>query len=88
MNISAEWNKTTKAMDRLSGNPSYEEPSIDCVYGRWQGRPIIGRGTPINGGVYVGRIENAGEYQWPYKRMQLNLLQRLLKKLLQKKRNS
>lgn len=55
--ISPEWDKTIIAKDRLSFSPLYEEPSKESKNGVWQGRPIIGRDTRINGGVYVGAGE-------------------------------
>ena len=46
--------KTEKAIDRISQDPYYAPPDGKSKYGYYDGRPIIGRGTPINGGVYIG----------------------------------
>ena len=53
---SASWGKTDEALARLAKSPLYEEAAADCPKGRFQGRPVIGRDTPINGGVYVGAV--------------------------------
>lgn len=49
-----EWNKTKLAQERLKEMGLYEEPDRESKTGFYLGRPIIGRDTPINGGVYVG----------------------------------
>lgn len=49
-----EWSKTELLKLRLRGNPLYEEPYGKEKIGRFAGRPIIARDTPINGGVYLG----------------------------------
>lgn len=49
-----EWNKTVLVQERLRNKPFFEEPSRESRYGKWQGRDIIGRDCPINGGVYLG----------------------------------
>lgn len=48
------WRNTHVAEDRLRQRDGYEEPAGEELHGTWQGRPIIGRDTPICGGVYVG----------------------------------
>ena len=54
MEDKVEWNKTVLVQERVKNNSFYEEPSSESKYGSWQGRPIIGRDFPINGGVYLG----------------------------------
>ncbi|OGM10875.1 hypothetical protein A2W13_00295 [Candidatus Woesebacteria bacterium RBG_16_36_11] len=49
-----EWDKTVLVQERLKNNSFYEESSPEGRYGMWQGRPIIGRDSLINGGVYLG----------------------------------
>ncbi len=48
--------KTQILMDRLRSDESklFEEPGGEAPYGMFEGRRIIGRDTPINGGVYLG----------------------------------
>jgi len=53
----AEWLKTANLEQRLLGNPLYEEPDAESPHGRFAGRPIIARDTPINEGVYLGSGE-------------------------------
>lgn len=50
----AEWNKTELAQQRLKEQGLYEEPDRESPTGYYWGRPLIGRDTPINGGLYVG----------------------------------
>lgn len=52
----ARWENTIRAVERVkSSHPwLYEEPSGEARQGFFAGRRIIGRDTPINGGVYVG----------------------------------
>lgn len=55
---SAQAGNTALVMARLGQNAGFEPPSpVDprSPYGRYWGRPIIGRDSPIDGGVYVGR---------------------------------
>ena len=49
-----EWDKTILATQRLKEKGLYEEADRESKNGFYLGRPIIGRETPINGGVYVG----------------------------------
>ncbi|MDP3954875.1 MAG: hypothetical protein Q8Q15_00740 [bacterium] len=49
-----EWLRTQELRHRLKVNPLYEEPYGTERIGRFAGRPIITRDTPINGGVYLG----------------------------------
>lgn len=51
------WNRTIEVKKRLKGKSSFEEPSKESLHGKWQGRNIIGRDCPINGGVYLGGSE-------------------------------
>jgi len=57
----AEWNYTLENnIIGLKNDPRYEEPSPGRENGRFAGRPVIGRDTPIDGGVYlVGGIGEA-----------------------------
>ncbi len=49
------WDKTDMAEARLKNSPFFEEASPDgSERARFKGREIIGRDTPIQGGVYVG----------------------------------
>lgn len=50
----ADWSRTKSGQERLRGTGFFEEPDGESKNGYYQGRPIIGRDTPINGGVYVG----------------------------------
>lgn len=50
----ADWNKTELAQERLKERGLYEEPDRESKTGYYLRRPIIGRDTPINGGIYVG----------------------------------
>lgn len=52
----AEWKNTLRGVDRLQqAHPwLYEESSREVPHGLFAGRKIIGRDTPINGGVYLG----------------------------------
>lgn len=52
-----DWSRTEVLKQRLKGNPLYEEPYGKERVGRFAGRPIIARDTPINGGVYLGSGE-------------------------------
>jgi len=49
-----EWSKTLLLKQRLRGHPLYEEPYGRERIGKFAGRRIIARDTPINGGVYLG----------------------------------
>lgn len=52
----ARWENTRRAVERVKTSHPwvYEEPSGEARQGFFAGRRIIGRDTPINGGVYVG----------------------------------
>jgi len=50
----AEWDKTILGIERIKEKGLYEEPDRESKRGYYLGRPIIGRDTPINGGVYLG----------------------------------
>ncbi|OGM56062.1 hypothetical protein A3E46_02855 [Candidatus Woesebacteria bacterium RIFCSPHIGHO2_12_FULL_46_16] len=52
--LPVEWDKTVLAIGRLKEKGLYEEPDRESRRGYYLGRPIIGRDTPINGGIYVG----------------------------------
>lgn len=52
--IHPEWDKTLLGIERIKEKGSYEEPDRESKKGYYLGRPIIGRDTPINGGVYLG----------------------------------
>lgn len=54
METPADWHKTVRMQERLRNEAFFEEPSKESRYGKWQGRNIIGRDCPINGGVYLG----------------------------------
>jgi hypothetical protein len=60
MNENCEW-KYTRLIHKMVNDPLfYVEPKPESRNGKWLGRPIIGRDTPINGGVYlVGGIDEA-----------------------------
>ena len=50
----ADWGRTMFVYDRLAQDPHFkvaEKPGEQAIF---QGRPIISRDTPINGGVYFG----------------------------------
>lgn len=49
-----DMDKTILAIRRVGQSSSYDEPDTESKNGYYQGRPIIGRDTPINGGVYLG----------------------------------
>lgn len=49
-----EFGKTIMAIRRTKRLGFFEESDKDAPNGYFQGRPIIGRDTKINGGVYVG----------------------------------
>jgi hypothetical protein len=51
---SADWNKSVHAVGRVRDSLLYEEPDTDVPAGRFAGRRIIVRDTPIRGGVYLG----------------------------------
>ena len=53
-NQSPEWDKTSLAIERIRQMHRFDEPSRESKYGEFGGRPIIGRDSKINGGVYVG----------------------------------
>lgn len=44
-------------VERVKSSPFYEESDAESRHGYFDKRPIIGRDTPINGGVYVGAGE-------------------------------
>ena len=46
--------KTYQGVERAIKNGTYEEPDAESKYGYHLGRRIIGRDSPINGGVYLG----------------------------------
>lgn len=52
----ARWENTIRASERIRRTypQLYEEPVGEAPHGLFAGRRIIGRNTPINGGVYVG----------------------------------
>ncbi len=55
---SAQAGNTAHVMARLGSNAGFEPPSgtdPSTPYGRYLGRPIIGRDSRIDGGVYIGR---------------------------------
>jgi len=47
-------NKTINGIERIMESGYYDEPDGDSINGYYQDRAIIGRDTPINGGVYLG----------------------------------
>lgn len=49
-----DMDKTIMAVRRAGQGLAYDEPDAESRNGYFQGRPIIGRDTPINGGVYLG----------------------------------
>jgi len=53
-NKAVHWDKTQLAIENIKVGGFYEEGGKDSKYGYFQERPIIGRDTPIQGGVYVG----------------------------------
>lgn len=48
------WGRTRASIERITDNPDYAAPDDGAPYGRLFGKPLIGRDSPINGGVYVG----------------------------------
>ncbi len=54
---SAQAGNTAHVMARLGDHVGFEPPTGDPAtpYGRYLGRPIIGRDSRIDGGVYIGR---------------------------------
>lgn len=52
--VTPEWRKTEMAIRNIKGGGFYEEGDKDSKYGYFEKRRIIGRDTPIKGGVYVG----------------------------------
>ena len=52
-----EWDRTKRVQGRVASNQMYEEPDGESRTGHFKGRRIIGRDTPIQGGVYVGAGE-------------------------------
>lgn len=48
------WNKTRRMAERLHKNGFFEEKGLIKKERFYQGRPVISRDTPINGGVYLG----------------------------------
>lgn len=49
----ADWRYTRLAEDRYELDLRYEEPDEEALHGRFEGRHMIARDTPINLGVYV-----------------------------------
>ncbi len=49
-----QWNKTNIALRRVSQSGFYEEQGFFRREKSFQGRPVIGRDTKVNGGVYIG----------------------------------
>ncbi len=49
-----QWNHTKVVELRMMTNARYEEPDSEAKHGMYGGRRIIGRDTPIQGGVYLG----------------------------------
>jgi hypothetical protein len=54
------WSKTIKASERVFNDPFYALPDEKSPYGYYDGRPIIGRNSPIDGGVYIGEHPREG----------------------------
>lgn len=55
---SAQAGNTALVLARLGQNAGFEPPTPEderAPYGRYWNRPIIGRDSPIDGGVYIGR---------------------------------
>jgi hypothetical protein len=52
-----DWSKTRLAEERIKETDFYEEKGLIRKEKYFQGRPIIGRDRPINGGVYLGGSE-------------------------------
>lgn len=50
----AQWRKTSFAIERVKTSGFYEEKGLLRKEKFYQGRPVIGRDTKINGGVYLG----------------------------------
>ena len=51
---SARWDNTVIVKNRLHESGFLEEPDAEALHGYFKGRPIIGRDSRINGGIYVG----------------------------------
>lgn len=49
-----DWDRTEMEKERLLSSPYYTNPDSSSKYGYYAGRFIIGRDTPINGGIYLG----------------------------------
>lgn len=78
-----EWFYTRVAKKEAKKHGFYEESDREALNGYYRGRPIIGRDTPINGGVYNGTFEEAivvddtNELETPvYNRLYNKLIQR------------
>lgn len=54
VDVRVSFDKTSDMIYRLRDNPFFEEATPESRNGIWQGRNIIGRDVPINGGVYLG----------------------------------
>lgn len=50
----ATWDKTSLAIENIKDSGLYEEAAKESPHGYFKGRHIIGRDTPIQGGVYIG----------------------------------
>lgn len=50
----ANWDNTVRALNFAKSVGAFEESGTNSFEGRYLGRPIIARDTPINGGIYVG----------------------------------
>ncbi|MGI8420316.1 MAG: hypothetical protein ACR2LN_06795 [Candidatus Levyibacteriota bacterium] len=53
-NTEPQWKNTETMRSRIADSKFFEEKTPEARYGLWQGRRIIGRDSPINGGVYLG----------------------------------
>jgi hypothetical protein len=54
------WPLIDAPLRRICALPHYAPPDDRSRYGYWAGRPIIGRDSPVNGGVYLG-LGHVGE---------------------------
>ncbi len=48
------WDRTIIGQKRVENSRFFDEPDGEAPHGYFKGRPIIGRDTGINGGVYIG----------------------------------
>lgn len=56
-NEETNWERTVAITGRLGKSPAYDAPDENSDNGYYAGRRIIGRDTPIHGGVYLGGSE-------------------------------